>query len=155
METDTLKAAKQHLRNNWNSGTDCPCCGQIVKLYRRKFNTIMARGLISLYHLCRGNQNYHHVSDIMTKISPTGSSDFSKLRYYKLIEEEKNEDPAKKTSGNWKITEMGIKFVHKQVAAPMYLLIYNTKLQGIDGDLIQIDEALGKKFHYQELMNQI
>ncbi len=153
METDTLKAAKQHLRNNWNSGTDCPCCGQIVKLYKRKFNTIMARGLISLYHLCRGNQNYHHVSDIMTKISPTGSSDFSKLRYYGLIEEESNDDTAKKTSGNWKITSLGIKFVHQRIIVPEYLHIYNTKVRKFDGNTIGIRDALGMKFNYTELMN--
>lgn len=150
--TDTLKLAKQHLLVAGRKGTSCPCCGQFVKLYKRKLSTVMARGLISLHHLCKGNTDYHHVSKIMTKISPTGSNDFSKLRYHGFIEEELNTNSAKKTSGNWRITPAGVAFVHKQLLAREYMLIYNTKLKGFEGDPINIEQALGNKFNYQELL---
>jgi len=149
---NTIVDAKMYLLHNGRKGVSCPCCGQFVKLYKRKFSTVMARGLISLHHLCKNNNDYHHVSTIMSKISPTGSNDFSKLRYYGFIEEELNTNTSKKTSGNWRITDAGVKFVHKQLLAREYMLIYNTKLKGLEGNSINIEDALGNKFNYQQLM---
>ena len=150
---DTLKEARKHLLISGRKGAICPCCNQFVKLYKRKFSSVMARGLINLYHLSHGNVKFHHVSDIMTRISPTGSNDFSKLRYHDFIREEPSSDPGKKTSGYWRITESGIKFLKKQMEVREYMLIYNTKIKGFEGNMIDIEKALGNKFNYNELMN--
>lgn len=149
---NTLKEARKHLLASGRQGAVCPCCSQFVKLYKRKFNTVMARGLISLYHLSDGKTHFHHVSAIMTKISPTGSNDFHKLRYYDFIREQVNSDPKKKTFGYWRITQKGIDFVMNKSTVKEYMLIYNTKLKGMEGEEIDIKKALGNKFNYSQLM---
>tara|TARA_R110000772_G_scaffold74129_2_gene161590 strand:+ start:549 stop:1004 length:456 start_codon:yes stop_codon:yes gene_type:complete len=149
MPIETLKEAKEHLRSNFEKGCKCPACGQFVKLYKRKFNTVMARSLISLYQLGGG---FHHVKEIIKGISDTGTNDFSKLKYYGFIAEEINVETQKRTSGNWKITQTGIDFVLRNITVHSYVLLYNGKMQGFSGEQINIETALGNRFNYAELM---
>ena len=148
---NTIIEAKRHLRENFNTGTDCPCCGQFVKLYKRKLAATPSRMLIRLYSLLDG---WNHVSEIVKGISSTGSNDFSKLAYWKLIEEKGNlNNDGKKNSGYWKITKKGRDFVENKIRIPSYVLIYNTKCYGFSDDETTIIGALGEKFSYNELMN--
>ena len=90
-EIKTLEEAKQYLRDNYEKGTNCLCCGQRVQRYKRKLNSSMARMLIRLNILSR-NAEWVHLRDIIKGISDTGGGDFSKLSYWGLIQEKKNED---------------------------------------------------------------
>lgn len=148
----TLKDGKTFLKENYEKGCECPCCAQYVRLYKRKFGSVMARCLIKLYHLGDG---YHHVRQIVKGISDTGTNDFSKLRYWRFIEEQKNNDDAKKTSGFWKITEAGKAFVEKKTATYSYVFLYNGKFRGFNDETTTIDKCLTEKFNYEELMKTI
>ena len=101
------------------------------------------------------SDGFHHVSEIMKDISSTGSNDFSKLRYWKMIEQQPNTDTKKKTSGFWKVTEFGKLFVNMKVTVPKYALIYNKKKFGFSDEQVSIIQALGKEFNYQELMSNV
>ena len=149
---ETIKEAKAYVREHWTDkdGAECPCCGLLVKVYKRFINSIMARGLISIYHLGEG---YHHVSDIMSAISPSGSSDFSKLRYYGFIEQKINDKTSKHTSGLWKIKEAGVDFVLNKTSYQKYFYVFNKKCLKFEGEYVSIVDGLGENFHYQELMN--
>lgn len=145
-----LEEAKQELQENLHEGTECPCCGQFAKLYKRKFNSTMARCLIKLYGM---EDKFHHVSQIIEGISPTGSGDFSKLRYWGAIEEMPNDNRTKKTSGYWRITEAGRDIVQNPLKKlEGYALVYNSEALKMEGETTLVD-ALGEKFDYQELMN--
>ena len=147
----TLEAAKAHLRDNWKKGTHCPCCTQFVKLYKRKFNTVMVLSLINLSYLGAG---FHHVSNIMEGISKTGTNDFSKLKYCVMIAEMSNNNKAKKTSGYWAITDKGLTFLDRSLATvPKYANIYNGQLMGFSEERTTIQGALGDGFDFHELMN--
>ncbi len=146
---ETVSEVKEFIKLNSEKGTHCPCCGQFVKVYKRKFNTVMVRGLISLYKLGPG---YHHVRDIIKGISSTGTNDFSKLRYYGLIQEQCNTDSTKRTSGNWKITPKGELFVLNKISLPKYVFIYNANIEGFSEEFVTIEQALDNKFNYNELM---
>lgn len=149
----TIREAKKKLRENWERGINCPCCGQMVKLYKRKLYAIQARGLIELYKLDQTESKYYHIREIEGKFRGSGGGDFAKLRYWKLIEEKPNEDdPSKRTSGMWQITDRGRDFVLGNVKVRSHMTIFDGKFQGLEGDLITIQEALGKKFNYSELM---
>lgn len=145
-----IAEAKQFLKDNFEDGCICPCCHQPVKMYKRKLNSVMSRMLIQLYFL---KDEWNHVSDIAKGISDTGTNDFSKLRNWLLIEQKKNEDSKKKTSGFWKITPLGRLFVEGKVTVPSFVNIYNTKKYGESTEMITIEDALGVKFNYQKLMN--
>jgi len=147
---NTIGEAKAFLKEHFEDGSICPCCGQIVKLYNRKLNSVMSRMLIKLSHLPEG---FNHVSKIQESISTTGTNDFSKLLHWNMVEQQSNEDPARKTSGNWRITQKGKDFVNMKISVPKYCKIYNTKKLGMSLDQISISESLGNKFNYQKLMN--
>ncbi len=148
---ETLKEAKQHLKDHYKEkGTNCPCCGQFVKQYKRKLGSVMARTLIRLSKM---PNEYNHVKDIVKGISDTGTNDFSKLAYWGLIDEMANDSTAKRTSGYWRITQKGHDFVNCKIVLLEHALIYNRLCNGFGGVKINIVDALGKKFNYQELMN--
>lgn len=150
---ETLIDAKKYLRDNWEKGTDCPCCGQLVKLYSRPMHYTMGAMLIRLYRLSQKDSGYHHVKDIAAGISDTGTNDFSKLKYWGLIEQmPKDPKENKRTSGYWRITQRGVQFVLGQRTEHERVLIFNKKNLGLTGDQIDIKQALGERFNYNELM---
>lgn len=150
---ETLVEAKKHLRDNWEKGTDCPCCGQHVKLYSRPMHYMMVAGLIQLYNLDKKKPGYYHVSELSIGQTYTSIGDFAKLKYWGLIEQ-KPKDPKenKRTSGYWRITQRGVQFVLGQRTEHERVLIFNKKNLGLTGDKIDIKQALGGRFNYNELM---
>lgn len=144
---DTLSAAKEKLRKNWEEGINCPCCGQLVKLYTRKINSGQAVSLIRLWWLCRDGQ-YHHYTEIKKC-----ATDFAQLKRWGLIiGDEKNKDSTKRTSGMWKVTDIGAEFVKGEAYVRGQCQIYDDKTKGLTGAFVNIKDALGDKFDYSELM---
>lgn len=169
MSERTLKEAKQFLRENFEKGVACPCCDQFVKQYKRKLNSGMALFLIGLYKLYKRddkvlsktiNSELHstlqfysnkEVFEVMS-LSVT-SLDYSVLRHFGLTEARVTEG-TKRDSGHWRITGSGICFVeiYRNVSCHKYVYLYNNKRQGVSDEKITIQEALGSKFDYKELM---
>lgn len=150
-----------------DEGIRCPCCAQFAKRYKRKLNVGIARWLIALERLHRTGLEWVHIAWIAAVVggeqpavarklpigaSPIGSGDYAKARYWKLIEDRPSDDSAKKDSGFWRITEKGRAFVVGGLRVPERVILYNNELQGFDGSPITIQEALGQKFDYSELM---
>jgi hypothetical protein len=155
----TIEEGKEYLRNNYKKGVICPCCGQFVKLYKRKLNSSMARTLILLYRKSKLNldvEYFHIYNDLLGVDFGIGGSELSKLKYWGMVDElEKDPNNTKsRTSGYWKITEKGKKFVKIELKVSKYVLLYNSQFRGFEGSQININESLGNKFNYQELMNQ-
>lgn len=159
--TATLGEAKQFLRDNWDKdGAICPCCTQIVKLYKFKLRSSMAICLILMDKYFRNHpeEEYVHMTNYLNSIDLPGSirnsGDNAKTRYWGLTEkkEGKREDGSKRV-GYWKLTEKGRQFVRGEITVPQYAKLFNNKSYGLTGDEISIREALGTKFNYDELMN--
>jgi hypothetical protein len=159
MKIKTLEEAKNFLRGNYKKGCTCPACGQFVKLYKRKLNTSMAYTLLRLFRKSQSNQEleFFHITDILGVAKDVGTgSELSKLKYWEMVDE-LEKDPSNttsRTSGFWKITKKGEKFVKNELTVPEYILLYNSELRGFEGNQINIIRALGNKFNYVELMNQ-
>lgn len=151
---ETLEEAKQFLRDNWIEGAICPCCKQMVKLYKRKLNAGMAMGLITIYRIAP-NKDYIHVPTEFTKRKINAAdTEYPKLAHWGLIEEQPNDtNPEKKTSGFWRITDRGIDFVLRKISLQQYLHIYNGSPHSFAGGQINITKALADKFDYNQLMN--
>ena len=133
-----------------HKGADCPVCGQFVKVYKRTINASMAAQLIRAYKLYGGRETFH-IKNILE--GEGGGADFAKLRYWNLIIELHNDNPFKKNSGRWQLTEHGCAFIMGFRKIPKYALIYNGRFLDFDGDeTITIQDALGNKFNYRELM---
>ncbi len=137
---------------NSDKGYTCPCCGRFVKTYRRRLNASMAYVLLLLY---RGNKGFIHVENYLKEKGCPAPlrADFHKLVYWRFLEK-LNEDRADGSprNGYYKITGQGIMFCEGKITAHEYVLIYNNKFQGWDGEEITIQKALRNKFNYNELM---
>lgn len=150
-ENDTLKNAQNHLRANWKKGTNCECCGQFVKLYKRRLHSTMVIQLIFLY---KQPADWVHLKEIVMGLKLSGGGDFSKMAFWGLIENKINTDPTKKDSGLWRITEKGKDFIKGCTATlPKYVNIYNGQSMGFSEERTTIQGALGKGFDFNELMN--
>ena len=144
----TIIQAKTHLRENFEEGSDCPCCGQLVKLYKIKFNSNMAIFLISLVNTYLKERKPVHFKDCVF-----GSRNYPYIAKWNLAYTEKSEDTAKRTSGFWIPTKKGVDFVLNKVKVSEYKNIFNNKVLGSSLNEINIKDALGTKFNYEELMN--
>lgn len=146
----TIQEAKKYLRDNFEEGVDCPCCGQLVKRWREPLHSSQALWLIYLVRKYEQTRDYVHVKNINPEKMRGG--DYAKLVYWDLIEPmPKQDDPSKRASGYWKPTEQGILFAKGLLRVKKYTLTYDKKLLGFEGDEISIQDALGKKFDFEEL----
>ena len=135
-------------------GYICTGCGQYVKAYRRKINSSMAQVLILMRR--HSKQAFFHVEDWLKKIGkPELRADYHKLRMWNLIEAKKEErEDGSKRNGYYRITGRGIMFAEGKLNVPEAAVIFNNKLQRLEGNDISIQQALGNKFNYNELMGK-
>lgn len=152
MTVSTLEEAKQFLRENWEQGTECPCCKQFVKLYRRKLNSGQAHALVILYKYFELNENTDWVHVSKFDYPAFRGGDLAKLRYWNLIEAKTNIDPTKKDSGFWRLTDTGRAFVRGDITVESHIGVYNQTIYTVEAQPITIRQALGNKFNYNELM---
>lgn len=146
----TLQEARISFKACLEDGTICPCCGRFGKLYERPLYNRMAEALIVLYWKSR--RRYIHVESELKKLKNASTSirgDFAKLRYWGLIK------PHPDRRGYWRITIKGMSFVRNRSRIPRAAIMLNKKLFGFSGQTINIVEALGEKFDYDELMGRL
>lgn len=160
----TLKRVREWLRVHVNVGTDCPCCGQHAKVYKRPLNGSMAYTLILMSRApleVMDEKGYFHVPSFLNsrfcgldaRTTAAIRGDWAKLVHWDLIEHapREREDGSART-GEWRVTALGVAFASGQVRVLSHLRIYNKKPLGLTGDHIWIKESLGKRFNYDEIM---
>jgi hypothetical protein len=153
---EKLQEAKDWVQHNLRVGARCPCCGQYCKLYRRKLNSTMCYALLLIYHASRAGSGWIHVPEFMVRTkadSTIAGGDVQKLRYWGLLERQKDrrEDGSDRV-GFYRITEVGKKFVEGKLAVPKYVYLYNQLLLRLSEEMVTVQEALGDRFSYDELM---
>jgi hypothetical protein len=162
---ETIKQAKEQLREEWEKGTTCPCCNQRVKLYKRRITGSMAVGLIFFSNYYFDNKidpvEYLKPINVFNKIKDTTTynvhnlnTNFALLRYWELIEPLKEERAdGSNRNGFYRITNRGYKFIAGTLEVPKLVKLYNQKTKGFDAqEMVTIKDCLGTKFNYKELM---
>lgn len=132
-------------------GVICPCCKRFGKVYARKFNSGMAMQVINLYR--HKDEGFIHLPSTGTR-HILKDNQVGKLVFWGMAIAQPNPDnPAKNKSGYWKITDRGIAFVENRISVWSHVIEYNQIIQGFrEKKRITISDALGRPFHYQELM---
>jgi hypothetical protein len=148
---DTLVEARRRLMENLDDGSRCPCCGQLAKRYKRTIYSSQVAQLISLYRLNRkhGWERYFHRTIV---VRAANNNDLGFLRHWGLLELEPNVDPSKKDSGNFRITDLGRRFVEMKERVPKSCFQYNDNVEGFTEETVDCREALKERFDYGELM---
>lgn len=137
----------------------CETCGRKTKVYRRKLNSSMARGLVWLVNQAVSWEDKKIQDIAWINIPEKAPREFVKsfqlgtLKHWGLVEQKKNSDKTKRTSGVWRPTHQGALFVvHPWMEVRSHAIIRNGFLEKLDGKLIGIEKALGEHFDYEELM---
>jgi hypothetical protein len=138
------------IRLKSNKEVRCECCGRMAKIYRRKIHYALARQLIRMYKM-GGDKEYIHVTALIMP-SVAGPADFTNARYWGLIEPAYHVPDEKKSSGKWRLTQKGVDFVQNKITLPEYANIFDGHLRELEGEQINIKDALGTKFNYLEMM---
>lgn len=132
-------------------GYICQHCGSFVKMYRRSFNGNMALALLLLYRF--NIRGWVKVEDFLIKNGQKRCGDFSYLVHYGLLEKKIGErEDGSKRNGYYRLTGRGLLFCENKLSVQKNFLILHGKLHGFEGKEINIHEALGVKFNYDELM---
>ncbi len=149
-----LQDARDYVKNNLDDGIICPCCNKYTRRYKRKFNSTMARSLLWLVKTYLNNKPYNFID--VPKDGPrwlVRSNQLATIRWWDLAQRPINEDnPDLKHSGLWKPTEKGINFVFRRIRIPEVAVTYDGNLQELSGNLVSIEDTLGTKFSYAEIM---
>lgn len=158
----TLAQAKEWLRSRLDDGAKCPCCSQHAKIYRRKLNSGMAVSLLAfarVTQLTNPKDGWLRVPDdfvqTATVLKVLKNREYNKLRYWGLLEAHPTDqslDANTPFTGMWRITELGLKFARAEVEVPESVSIYDNRVMKRATKLTSIQQALGSKFNYAELM---
>jgi hypothetical protein len=149
-----LSEARAELRAHLPEGVTCPCCDQYAKLYRRTITATMARSLILIDRWCRAHPSeWLHIPSYLTQLRANATNDAALLRHWGLIEGQGGErEDGSKRVGFYRVTELGHAFANRAAQVPCYALLYSQELLGLTGEPVGIEEALGTRFNYAELM---
>lgn len=134
--------------------TKCPHCNHVSIEYRRSMNSNMA---IALICLLKSNEfDYVHMEELLRLNGYKRCGDFSYLVHYRFLEKlkEKRDDGSSK-NGKYKITSAGIMFAEGKTTCKSTFIMEEGVFKGFDGKDITIKDALGEKFNYDQLMQNI
>ena len=146
----TLADAKRWLKQRLlNKGGICPVCTQLAKVYRRQINAGMACSLITMYR--NFGLEFGYIPEL-----PAKSREEGKLVHWGLVVEAQEPRPDGGRAGWWRVTEKGEDFILHGLKVPKHTLIYDGRCLGYDDpdELIDIRDALTKKFNLEELMGR-
>ena len=153
----TVSEARSYIYANRHEGVVCPCCHQFAKVYKRTITSSMCRGLIAAYWLDRELPGeFFHKNKIGKDVGINfGGGDFAKLVYWGLIVPRTKtdaDDIGGRTSGYWRITDAGKKFVEMETRVPKYMYLYDGKCVFSSEVTTDMRDCLGVTFNYDELM---
>ena len=97
-----------------------------------------------------------HIPSVFTAHRVCAANDGALLRHWKLIEEVPGiRDDGSKRVGVYVVTDLGRKFVAGAARVPSHIYLYDSQLLRVAAKTtVGIREALGKRFHYEELMGE-
>jgi len=151
-----LSEAREWLLAAREAGTDCPCCGQHCRVYRRRLNYAMAHTLVLVYQhfLAHPDAGWLHLPSFLNGkgVLARGGDPPRLSRWGLIVGSGAVRDDDSGRVGEYKLTDKGRAFVERRVAVPSHVLIYNNTVLGWSDEQIYIDAALGKGFNYAELM---
>jgi hypothetical protein len=150
IKKESVEKIEKHIMQNLTSGTRCPCCNRYCKIYKRSITNRMAQWLIWLVKVSKNNE-WTNWRDAPKKVVHGG--DYGKMFHWGLIEHAPNANPKKKSSGVWRPTDKGIRFVYRQVTVPKKISLLFNEVIGLSEEKIDIVDALGNEFDYNQLMN--
>lgn len=147
-----LGRARVWLHKMLPNGTTCPLCGQNAKVYRRNLNSGMAVALLTMVAAEQSPGQWLHKPTVLRGVA-SAARDESLLRFWGLLEEQKELRPDGGRAGYWRVTGDGWRWAHGKIEVPKYVDVYNGRPRGAPyGPSVSIDDALGEGFDRAALL---
>ncbi len=146
-ESQTLEQARDAVREGRDDGIVCPCCDQLVKVYRRKINAQMATA--AAWMARRGGDGYIDMSTAPPEI--LRNREYSRLALWMLVEAEPGRNASGSKRGRWRLTDLGRSFVRGSLRVPRCLYVLNGKVVDASRETLTIAEVEG--FSLDEVWN--
>jgi len=149
---ETVAQATEWLEARLDDGADCPCCGQVAKVYRRKLNAEKVRVLAWLAFVSSPSSAFVHLSATAPAWVLAAGGEVAKLRHWGLAEQAPNDNPKTRTSGHWRVTARGLAFLNG-AQAPAHVLLFNNRVVGFaETTTTAAESAQSGGFDYRALM---
>lgn len=137
-------------------GVVCPCCSQQATVYARRITSTMARGLALFYRHAREQGDAWLNFPEYTRANNMGTlgqgGDWMKLTLWSLLERrEAHREDGSNRVGDARITPIGRRFCTRRATVTKIAHVYNGVVLRFSGPEVTIDDALGRKFRYDEI----
>lgn len=130
----------------------CESCGHVKRTYRRRFPKADLMALFDLWERTQNGSTWVHVRDLK---GISGGGDFAKYRYWHLIAQRLNDDPKKKDSGFWCLTNYGRWFLEGEKTVASHAIVREGKCVGFSGARLSAHMVYRSAgFNYAELMEK-
>ena len=147
----TLVEARQQFNNAIkDKGVNCPCCGRWGKINGYQITSTQVMGMLWMLNNFRKSEwiDIGKAHKMILRSKPLAT-----LRHWELVEKKpKDLKEDKRASGLWRLTPKGRDFLRKKIALPKYAFVFNSRLVKYSKQEIDVVQALGKKFSYEEVM---
>ena len=153
----TLREAHRDMRAGLDAGTRCPCCSKWVKRYRRRLNGSVVRSLAWLVLASDrpgvgGPDGWVDVPKHAPRWMVRGNP-HPKLRLWGFAERRPVEEGSSvRSSGMWRPTALGRRFVAGSTDAPESVFEYQSDVDAVSAERVRFDQVLDVAFDYTELM---
>jgi len=156
-----LDFAQRRLSAFMMEGSDCPCCGQHVKMRGESLTRTVVEPLVWMAeNFClidwSGTRpkllksSWVSVSKSAPRQFRT-SRHYTRAKYWGLIERSIEDSVEEQlTSGLWRLTQKGLSFISGTIALPKKALVYLGVERGYDGEEIYVEDALREEFSLKE-----
>lgn len=151
----TVAEAREKLLSSVDKGVVCPCCETFSKVYKRRIYGNQIAWLIWLVGQTKKNKAEGGLGWVRASEYPNGGGDYAKLQFWGLAELMPKDpaDTARRTSGQWRSTPKGERFVRGEEEVHTHVVLFNNQVLGFSGDLVSVLSVLGQEFNYSSLMS--
>jgi hypothetical protein len=157
VDLKTLEEARDYVDRHREFGVVCPCCDQKVRLTPYRMDSSIAASLLWLVQTSPNHRpdGWVHVPTEAPDWVITSRS-YSKARFWGLLEKKPKTrfEKKKRTSGMWRPTQKGIDFIMGKIKIPSHVYTFNRVVKNVSAEDVDIYQALGTEFDYEELMKQ-
>lgn len=142
---ETLASARAAVAAGREQGIVCPCCDQLVKVYKRKLNSQMAMAAMWMSKFDDYVPMHTAPPEILL------NREYSRLALWWLAEAMPGKNGVGARRGMWRLTDLGRAFVKAKARVPAYMLVLNGAVVDASRETISIDEVKG--FNMDEVWN--
>lgn len=134
----TIAEGKKFLRDNWDQGCICPCCGEHVAQRKESLSKGLVDTLIRFYFMLHKSCAVSLHLQKQADFTKNQYNNFQKLKYFGFVENV----PSK--SGWWMLTQLGIDFISGLTYVPKFVMVFRNRTISKSDDLTNIADFRDK-----------